>query len=196
MGGLNLVKWFVGFAILIFALVFLLNGFSEQSLRINIRWSARLAAVYFAIAFMASSIQYFIKGLFPFWLLSNRKYIGISYALVHLIHLGFLFVLQFCFHPVFEIAATTSLLGGGIAYIFTVLMLITSFEKFRNSLSSFVWIKLHTIGGYWIWSIFMITYLKRVDTELSYLPMIVIMVLAIILRGFRFGRKLIQTTKH
>ena len=56
----ELTRWCVGFTVLFFAFIFILNGLNEPSLRINIRWSARFAAIYFSFAFMASSLQYFI----------------------------------------------------------------------------------------------------------------------------------------
>ena len=190
----ELTRWCVGFTVLFFAFIFILNGFNEPALRINIRWSARFAAFYFSFAFMASSLQYFMKGRFSFWLLSNRKFVGISYAIVHLIHLSFLVLLQLVFHPVFEMAELTSLLGGGIAYFFTMVMLITSFGRFKTLLTPTTWKWIHTIGSYWIWSIFMISYLKRVDTEISYLPMILLVGLAFVLRIVKlFHSRFIKT---
>ncbi|MEE9373201.1 MAG: hypothetical protein V3V00_09130 [Saprospiraceae bacterium] len=182
MGQWQLVKWSVGITIVFFILIFFINGISEDSLRINIRWSARFAAAYFAIAFGSSSFQYFKKGLFSFWLIGNRKYFGITYALVHLIHLLFIVVLHQAYHPIFNIAATSSLIGGGIAYAFTFVMLITSFSQFQSKISHRVWKVIHTIGGYWIWAIFFISYLKRVDTEIEYLPMIIIFMVVMLLR--------------
>ena len=54
----------------------------------------------------------------------NRKFIGVTFAIIHLIHLGLLVLLQVKFHPVFELAAFSSLLAGGGAYIFAGLMFI------------------------------------------------------------------------
>ena len=178
----TIVKAILGVSVFIFISIFLINGIEEEALRINIRLSARFAGILFCIAFGASAFQYFKKGMFSFWLLSNRKYFGISYALIHTIHLGFLGFLQFNFHPVFSQAMLTSLLGGGMAYLFTFLMLITSFDAIRQKIKPQIWLSLHTIGGYWIWSIFMISYIKRVDTELSYLPLIVLFVAVVVLR--------------
>ena len=178
----ELTRWLVGFTLLFFTFTFILSGFSEPTLRVNIRWSARFAAVFFAFAYMASSLQYFIKGRFTFWLMSNRKYWGISYAIVHIIHLAFLILLQVQFHPVFGKAVLSSLLGGGVAYLFTFWMFFSSFESIKTQISRSFWKWSHTLGGYWIWSIFMISYVKRIDTEIEYLPMIILFSIVIILR--------------
>lgn len=86
------------------------------------------------------------------------------------------------FHPVFEVAATSSLIGGGLAYVFVVLMLLTSFDAFSRFLSSRQWTLLHTIGGYWIWFIFIKSYYKRVTTELEYLPLLLLLTVVLVLR--------------
>ncbi|MGB1243383.1 MAG: hypothetical protein ACPG49_12720, partial [Chitinophagales bacterium] len=129
-----------------------------------------------------SSLHDLSKNRFSIWLLANRRYIGISFAIVHLIHLKFLWTLQHFFHPVFDLAAQTSLLAGGIAYLFVVLMLLTSFPMFAAYLSTRQWKILHTIGGFWIWSIFMSSYTKRALTEYEHIPLVVILLLIIVLR--------------
>jgi hypothetical protein len=151
--------------------------------------TARIAGILFAFAFMASSIQYYLKGIFTFWLLSNRKYLGVSFAIVHLIHLALLVVLHEVFHPIFHIAATSSLVSGGIAYFFTIAMLLTSFDNLKRRISSKNWKILHTVGGYWIWMIFFISYMKRVDTELVYLPLVLLFALTLILRILKLVAK-------
>ena len=177
-----IVKIAVFLSVFVFALIFFTLGFSEEPLRINIRLSARVSAILFSLAFMASAVQYFYKGEFSFWLLVNRKFLGISFAIIHLIHLAFLGTLHYCYHPIFTAAATESILSGSLAYLFLVIMLFTSFDRFSKFMSHKIWKVTHTIGGYWIWLIFMISYAKRVDTEIEYLPMIILFLGTLILR--------------
>lgn len=178
----NITKYGVGISLVLFIGIFLFFGITEEANRINIRLSARISATFFAFAFMASALQHFVKGEFTFWLLVNRKFVGVTFAMVHLIHLSLLGILHLNFHPIFELAATSSIVGGGIAYFFLVLMLFTSFEQFSKYLLSMHWKLLHTIGGYWIWSIFTISYWKRMDTEAEYIPMFLLFAIAILLR--------------
>lgn len=188
----KLVSLIVGLSLFYFIQLFYFGGFNEETNRQAIRISARIAVVLFSMAFIASSFQYFVKNVFSFWLLMNRKFIGISFAILHLIHLAFLLLLQQNFHPVFNKAKTISLIGGGMAYVFLVLMLLTSFSAFSKYLSKKQWTALHTVGGIWIWYIFARSYFKRVDTEIEYLPIVVLLAIVIIFRIARVvskGRK-------
>ena len=169
-------------SILLFIAIFYTNGFNEESTRLVIRLTARFAVIFFCLAFGASAFHNWLKMSFSWWLFMNRKFWGISFAYIHLVHLGFLFLLQNSFHPVFEQADVTSLLGGGLAYVFLILMLLTSFPFFANKISKANWKRLHTLGGYWIWLIFMISYVKRVETEIEFLPMIILFVGGVVLR--------------
>lgn len=163
----------------LFLVLFLFFGFTEEGLRHNIRWSARISFVLFCLAFGASALR---PNSFSWWLRMNRKYLGISFAIVHLLHLGLLIALQYFFHPVFQLAKSSSLLGGGIAYVFLTLMLLTSFDHFAKYLSKKQWKMLHTWGGYWIWAIFMSTYYKRAVTEPWHWIFVVILMAVLFLR--------------
>ncbi len=180
----DLVKFILGLSALLFALLYWTGGFTEASTRAAIRWSARISVLMFCLAFGASSIHYFMKNSFSFWILMNRKYWGISFAIIHLVHLAFLGVLQYFFHPVFTLAASISLFAGGMAYVFLILMLLTSFDAFAAKMSRRNWTFLHTIGAYWIWVIFARSYWKRVlfENEYSYLPLALSLVIVLLAR--------------
>lgn len=178
----SLVKLIVLASVIYFVQLFYFNGFNEESTRQAIRISARIAVVLFSMAFGASSLHRFVKKPFTWWMRMNRKYLGISFAILHLIHLCFLLILQQNFHPVFNMAKTISLLGGGLAYVFLILMLLTSFQRFSKYLSPKNWTILHTAGGYWIWFIFIRSYLKRAMTESEYIPIVVMLVGVVLIR--------------
>lgn len=178
----KLIPGLVATAILFFILLLLIYGFGEEGVRQIIRWTARFSVMLFSMAFTASGLYRLFQNPFTFWLLMNRKYLGISFAIIHLIHLLFLALLQFNFHPVFERAKTISLMGGGLAYLFLVLMLLTSFERFSKYLSKKQWKLLHTVGGYWILFIFLRSYWKRALTEYEYIPLATLLILVIAIR--------------
>lgn len=176
----QLVRLFVGGSIAFFVLLLLIYGLEEEGFRQQVRWSARISFTLFCLAFGASSLHHFLKNSFTWWLRMNRKYVGISFAIVHLIHLAFLIILQYAYHPVFNLAATSSLVGGGIAYFFVVMMLITSFDRWKQQLRQRHWKLVHTIGGYWIWSIYMSSYFKRADTEpIHWVPVAILLIILI-----------------
>ena len=173
----QIVNLIVVSALILFLIFLGTAGFTEEGIRLIIRWSAKISVTSFCIAFVASGFHRWIQNSFSFWVLMNRKYFGISFAILHLIHLAALGFLQYYFHPVFERAATTSLLAGGMAYLFLILMLLTSFKRFSKLLSKKQWVLLHTIGGYWIWGIFFSSYFKGVmRVEYWDLPFLILLI--------------------
>jgi hypothetical protein len=188
----SLVTIIVSGSLLYFIQLFYLHGVVEESNRQAIRISARIAVVLFSMAFVASALHRLTRNSFTWWMRMNRRYLGISFAILHLIHLGFLLMLQQKFHPVFYMAKMISLLGGGLAYVFVILMLLTSFPRFSKYLSPKNWTFLHTVGGYWIWYIFMRTYVKRAMTASEYLPIVVMLMMVLVIRlwGLRAKKRL------
>ncbi|MEO1262424.1 MAG: hypothetical protein AAFZ15_26695 [Bacteroidota bacterium] len=185
----QLVQVVLSISALYFLQLFFFGGFDEATNRQAIRMSARISGVLFSLAFMASAFHHFVKNSFSWWLRMNRRYLGISFAIMHLVHLGFLILLQLNFHPVFFKAKTISILGGGLAYFFAVTMLLTSFPFFAKYLSKKKWTILHIIGGYWIWYIFIRSYVKRLTTEIEYLPLVILFVAVFLLRFFYYFKK-------
>jgi len=61
---------------------------------------------------------------------------------------------------------------GGLAYVFIILMLITSFEIFSTRMSKRYWNLLHTLGGYWILIVFSNSIFSRIaGGKLEYMPL-------------------------
>ncbi len=156
----GIVRLILLLSLLVFGFCIAIEGYTEEGVRLLIRWSARISVTCFCIAFAGKYIHQYMQNSFSFWLYMNRKFWGISFALIHIFHLFALGILQYSFHPVFTTAAGISLFGGGLAYLFIVLMLLTSFDTFAKLLSAKQWTILHTIGGYWIMFIFTRSYTK------------------------------------
>lgn len=175
MRGSRIVWILVGLSCLTFAGVFLIHGFTESATRLNVRLSARFSFLSFCIAFAASSVQYFTRNEFGFWMLANRKFFGVSFGIIHLIHLSLLGLLQTSFYPVFDEKGMITLLGGGTAYLFVVVMLITSFESIKKKMSFKIWKFVHTVGMYWIAVVFLTSYGSRSTTEWEYIPLLSIL---------------------
>ena len=161
-------------------LLFSIKGFDESSLRIAIRYTAKFAVTLFAIAFVASSLYFLYKSSATHFLKNNRKLIGLTFGTFHFSHLFFLGLLQMVFHPVFSLAKTTSLLAGGIAYFFILVMMITSFPKVQKRFKP--WRILHAIGSYWIWAIFFNSYLKNVINKERYYFFFILLVAVLLIR--------------
>lgn len=182
----DLVQLIVGISILGLVSILSINGLNEQSNRLIIQVTAKISFTLFALAFAASGIHLFFKKSITFWLLMNRKYLGIAFAIMHWIHLLALLALQYFFHPVFQKAATTSLMAGSLAYLFLTLMLLTSFPAFAKYISRKHWKQLHTIGGYWILFIFTTSYVRRWMTEWKWFPFVMAIGLVLVFRLWAF----------
>jgi len=173
----------IGLSITLFSGVFLKSGFNEQSIRINIRLSAKISLVCFCVAFSASSLYVVYKSSFSQWLLVTRKYFGVSFAMIHLIHLFFLILLHHYFHPVFILRPPITIALGGLAYLFLVLMLLTSFERISNFVSRNTWKRIHLYGGYWILIVFSNSIYGRVIAgHMGYLPLAIILTFVWVIR--------------
>src|SRR5262245_15492669 len=85
--GWPLVGWSTLLLVFMVALILGIEGAGEDGLRTVIRATARTSVVLFVAAFTASSL----RALWPVpvtrWLLTNRRYIGVSFAVSHFLHL-------------------------------------------------------------------------------------------------------------
>jgi len=186
----SLVYWIVGCSILWFLGVALIYGFNESSVRMNIRWSARFSLINFCLAFGASAFHKIINNHPSKWLLINRKYLGVSFAIIHIVHLFFLLILSYSFHQLFTPEAIVEISLGGLAYFFTVLMLLTSFSFFSNLISSSQWNLLHRMGGYWILIVFSNSILGRIYSgNIEYLPLGILVISVLIFRLVAWNKK-------
>jgi hypothetical protein len=78
------------------------------------------------IAFLASSFAKVFRSEVIRWLLRNRRYFGLSFAISHLIHLIFIFALNHLMKgELFRSYPTQIFLGGGLGYVFILLMSLT-----------------------------------------------------------------------
>ena len=117
--------------------------------------TARLAAILFLLAFLARPLARLTRTARP--LVLNRRYLGLAFALVHLTH-GFL-VYRWAQDPAVIVDPTT-LIGGGLAYGFVLLMALTSNDLSQQILGRW-WGRLHRLGSYYVWFIFIFTFAGR-----------------------------------
>lgn len=159
--GWNLTKFISVLLFINVISIVLLNDINnKETVSVLIRSTAKLSFILFMSAFVASSLHHYIKNRLTRWLLQNRRYIGVSFAVSHYLHLGalILMTLHIDFN-VFEDRGLFRTAIGATAYAFITLMTITSFDSTRNLFGEKNWIRIHTIGGYLIWIIFAKSYL-------------------------------------
>lgn len=127
------------------------------------RYTARLSFPVFLTAFLASSLAWWWPAPATHWLRAKRRYLGLSFAFAHFVHLGALITYL-------NVSGNTSpglttLLGGGGAYVMITLMALTSNDWSVRKLGSRAWGWLHWIGAYYVWFIFAFSYFGRLTKE-------------------------------
>ena len=148
-----------------------------------IRATARSSFALFSLAFTASAAFHFWRNAWTRWQLRNRRYLGVSFALSHGVHL--LAILALARISPAELAAhatAVTWIFGGLAYVFIALMTITSFDSTAPLISRRAWSILHTFGAYYIWLIFASSYFSRAAVIPAYIPVATVVVFILGLR--------------
>jgi methionine sulfoxide reductase heme-binding subunit len=163
----------------ILALILLVHGFNEESLRIAIRNTARTSCLLFISAFIASALRHFSKHNLVQWLRKNRRYLGLSMAISHSFHA--LAIISLAFLTADPYLSNNH--GGNLGYLFIIAMTITSFKPTANLLGSRGWLILHTVGMYYLWLAFIYTFASRLNESLTlYIPFVSLLAIALIIR--------------
>ena len=116
----------------------------------SVRWATPLIYVVAA----TSALQILFPGPLPMWLLRNRKYVGLTFAVAMAWQGLFIFIVSF-FHRDYyykDIFAVRDELEGSTGYLFLGALVVTSFQRGRKYLNGKQWKLLHTSGVYFIWA--------------------------------------------
>ena len=161
----------------------------KETIRFLIRSTAKCSFILFMFAFVASSLHHFLKNPFTKWLLANRRYIGVSFAISHYLHLSALVLMtMYIDFNVFEDRGVFRTAVGATAYLFMTLMTLTSFDRTRNLFGEKNWKRIHTIGGYLLWVIFAKSYILDMS-DITKTVFAIIAVAVLILRIFMLVNK-------
>jgi sulfoxide reductase heme-binding subunit YedZ len=177
--GWSLVAWIAVAIAIMVSLVWLFYGINEQGMRIAIRATARTSCILFLSAFVASSLCRIWSTSLTAWLMKNRRYLGLSFAVSHTYHAlawsGLWFVTSGA-APKFDP-------GGTLGYAFLIAMTVTSFQPPARWIGQRNWKILHTTGMYFFWLAFTLEFSLRISQSIPiYLPLTTLLVLGMILR--------------
>ena len=116
----------------------------------SVRWAVPL--IYIVVA--TSALQALFPGPVPAWLLRNRRYVGLAFAVAMAWQGLFIFMVSTLHRPYYfeEIYYLRDELEGSTGYLFMAAMVITSFRLGRQWLSARQWRLLHTSGVYFLWA--------------------------------------------
>ncbi|PMB07919.1 hypothetical protein CEN40_17675 [Fischerella thermalis CCMEE 5205] len=161
------------------AVIWLVHGIDEQGMRMTIRGTARTSCILFLCAFVASALRRIWSNSISTWLLQNRRYLGLAFAVSHTYHAIALTCLWFVTSGAYPKFEPLAILG----YLFLIAMTVTSFQRPAALLGQRAWKILHTAGMYFFWLAFTVEFSMRIlHSVLTYLPLVILLVFAMILR--------------
>jgi hypothetical protein len=176
LGGGRLIGSVTLLLLVMTALIFAWAGTGEPGLRLLVRATARTSLALFATAFTASSLRRLWPTPTTGWLLRQRRYLGLSFAVSHALHALAIAGLGLVLGDAFQIDPVTVIFGGG-AYVMIALLAATSSDRSAAWLGRRRWRVLHLVGVYWIWIIFANSYTARAvmaiargSESLAYVP--------------------------
>lgn len=169
------------------------HAWDIEGIRQVIRATARTSLVLFVLAFTAGAMAALAPNAATRWQRQNRRYLGVSFAVSHLIHLGAILALASVDRSLFwQLTNIMTILLAGAAYLFIAAMAATSFDAAAAWLGPRNWRRLHLIGAWYIWISFAVAVGKRVPFDSFYWPMAALVLAAASVRliaMFRRGGK-------
>ncbi|MCH9693572.1 MAG: hypothetical protein K0U72_03605 [Gammaproteobacteria bacterium] len=119
-----------------------------------IGFSVRFAVPIVFLVVAISSLQKLFPGPIPAWLLRNRKYIGLCFAVAMAWQGLFISMMSLFFRDYYfaDIYLLRDELEGSVGYIFLTGMVVTSFDFARRRLSAKQWKLLHKTGLYFLFA--------------------------------------------
>jgi len=144
-----------------------------EGLRLAIRATARTSLVLFALAFSAAALARLAPCGVTRWQRRNRRYLGVSFAVSHGVHLAALIALARTDATLFwTLTNPANIVLAGTAYLFIAAMTATSFDRTAAWLGARRWRLLHLVGGWYIWLSFAAAIGKRLPQGPVYWSMI------------------------
>ena len=127
---------------------------TPQGVSHMIGYSVRFAVPVIFLVVGISSLQALYPGPVPAWLLRNRKYIGLCFAVAMAWQGAFIFLMsnfnrEYYFDEIFYLRDE---LEGSTGYIFLTAMVLTSFQFGRKHLSPKQWTLIHKTALYFLWA--------------------------------------------
>jgi DMSO/TMAO reductase YedYZ heme-binding membrane subunit len=180
--GPSIVGWSALALVGMFALIIAVDGTGEAGVRVLIRATARTSLALFLVAFVASSLRRLWRTDLTAWLLENRRYVGLSFAVSHGLHLVVIVMLARGWPDSFwaQTPAATRY-AGGLGFVLVGLMAATSNDAAVRTMGR-GWKRLHAGGAWYVFFIFALSYGTRGFVSPGYLPATVAVIGALGLR--------------
>jgi sulfoxide reductase heme-binding subunit YedZ len=157
-------------------------GFTVEAMQAVIRFTARTTFILFCLAFSAAALYRLWPGAWTRWQRQNRRYLGVAFAVSHLIHAFALVAFARLDPALFNAGNGTGMfVTGGIAYLFILLMTATSFDRSAAWIGSRAWRVLHAAGAHYIAVSFLIAFGMRIPQGAAYaVPVAVLLAIYVV----------------
>ena len=166
------------------------HGDDADGLRLVIRATARTSLVLFVLAFAAAAMVELAPNDWTRWQRRNRRYLGVSFAVSHFIHLAALIALARIDQDLFwKLTTLANIFLAGAAYVFLTAMTATSFDGAVRWLGARNWRLLHLSGGWYIWVSFAVAIGKRLPQGPLYWAMMALLLASGIVRLIAMARR-------
>jgi hypothetical protein len=132
-----------------------MGGRGEDGWRAAVRATAAISVGLFLVTYLASTLRRLQDADWTRWLLHNRRYLGVSFAVSHFAHFGAIVALSRTLDasPPIHLAVL-----GGLGDLLLIGMVLTSFDRSAAWLGERRWMLLHRVGLHYVWVIFAFTY--------------------------------------
>jgi DMSO/TMAO reductase YedYZ heme-binding membrane subunit len=148
-------------------------GTEESGIRALVRVTARISFAIFVPVYLASPLRRLWPSATTRWALRNRRYLGVSFAWAHGLHLLAIVMLALLLGDAFESEVPTIVVGGA-AYLLMFGMAATSFDRSARWLGPQRWKLLHRSGLHLLWLVFAISFSGRATTSSLYLTLAIL----------------------
>jgi hypothetical protein len=183
----TLAGWpLVGWAFIALSAMVLLTlavwGVTEEGMHAVVRYTARSSLALFGAAFVASSVRALWPTPVTRWLLVNRRYLGVSFAVSHAMHLiGILSLARMSSAFRADVDMVTVVFGG-LGFVVAAALAATSSNRAVAWMGAHRWRVLHKFGVYYLWFIFFVTYLPAAMARPGYIPFVALLIAMLGLR--------------
>ncbi|MFI8975810.1 hypothetical protein ACIGO9_23180 [Nocardia asteroides] len=140
-------------------------------------------------AFVATSALALWPGEPARWLARNRRYLGLSFAMSHGVHLAVIVTLARTDPETFDsLADASSFVGGGLGYLVIAVLTAASFDTIVDRLGPARWQLIQRVGSWFIWVLFTVSNGGRIPENLWYALPTAALLVALIVKIAARGR--------
>jgi DMSO/TMAO reductase YedYZ heme-binding membrane subunit len=159
-----------------------------EELRALIRVTAFTSSIPFLLAFTASALHRLYQHAATRWLMTNRRYLGLSMAASHLWHLLAILAVVRASPSFGGSIPMVTVVFGGLGFALIAAMAATSNDASQRALGA-AWGWLHTTGVYVVWLDFTFTYMGTALIAPFHLLMTALFAAAIVLRALAWSAR-------